>query len=105
MAEPHCSYTGAANVEPAPEIVPLAEALLELLVVLLELLPHAATPSDSTAAPRIAPAFLLITASPLSLWLTARRGAPGPLRAGKIRGDRLCCAVSSVSGCDCVNIP
>jgi hypothetical protein len=73
-------YTGAANVEPAPEIVPeptlagvvavvLAGVLdlvglLELEVDLLEL-PQAPTPMASTAAEASAPIVLVVTGSPL----------------------------------------
>jgi hypothetical protein len=65
--EAHCSYTGAANVEPAPEIVPDAE-LVELVELLddVELLPHAARPSASTATLASAPILFLVTATPLA---------------------------------------
>ena len=55
-------------VEPAPETVPdaLVEELVELLdVVELELEPHAARPSASSATPASVPILFLITASPL----------------------------------------
>src|SRR5439155_25144245 len=60
---PHCSYTGAANVEPAPEIV----AFAPLEAVLLDdfELPHAASTTASTAPAAMAPIFELVTASPL----------------------------------------
>jgi hypothetical protein len=85
-AEAHCSYTGAAKVEPAPEIVPapdggavavfepaaglvvpveLLVGLVVELVVELEL-PHAARPNESTTEPRRAPILFLVTTSP---WL------------------------------------
>jgi hypothetical protein len=68
--EAHCRYTGAANVEPAPEIVPDTElegvALDGVDVDDFELLPHAARPSASTTVPTSAPVLFLITASPLA---------------------------------------
>jgi hypothetical protein len=69
---PHCSYTGAAKVEPAPEIVPpllLAAVVLEELEELVDdelELPHALIASASTAEPTTAPILFLITTSP---WL------------------------------------
>jgi hypothetical protein len=67
--EPHCSYTGAAKVDPAPEIVEAAllVALVELEVLeeVVELdLPQAARPNASSTEPRTAPILFVVTRSP-----------------------------------------
>jgi hypothetical protein len=70
-ADAHCSYTGAAKVDPAPETAPeagvvtvgvlvlLAGVLAAVLAGVLDdlLLPHAARPSASTAMPASAPSL------------------------------------------------
>jgi hypothetical protein len=85
-------YTGAANVEPAPEIEPapvlagvvavVAGAAVLLLALLLELddlleLPQAARPAASTAAEANAPIVLVVTSSPLCGLLLTSNCAQG----------------------------
>jgi hypothetical protein len=72
-ADAHCSYTGAAKVEPAPDTVadpPLEDAEPPALpddpLDELELLPHAARPRASIAALASAPILFLVTTSPLA---------------------------------------
>ncbi len=76
-SDAHCSYTGAAKVEPAPEIVPeplggvvavldaalaleLVDALVDEVVDELEL-PHAASPTPSAMQLANAPILFLVT--------------------------------------------
>src|ERR1700691_2908551 len=96
MPEPHCWESGAANVEPAPEMV--ADEDLVEAVELVELdFPHAARVTASSAQLASTPILFLFTTSPMTGFLDGEQ-ADRPL--GRLSSS----PVSSIDGCPVVNI-